>query len=492
MPEGAKILKRKDGPVAKYRNAKGKLIEAKLTKSGAKVLLEQTHYFIQFSDNRQITRKLKAYTDKKSSDRLADKVQELLNLQGRPLRNELSNWVKNLRSDIRAELHALGLVSQTVVDAGRSLDEYLEDFRKHMASKERDPKNIKAVTGTLKAVFADCGFQTWSDIDPRVLKACLDDRRDSGKGISKRRYNGILGSVKFFCRVIAKQRGERHTPVDLMDGMDNPQTDSRHPRRPLSVDDFRRFVEAAQAGPYIYCMTGYERSLVYRFALETGLRSIDIRRLRVGDFNFAERKITIEASRIKNKTESIVYLKPAMAAEVQQYCARKLPDAQVFHLTDKTAKMVRFDLKNTDPEIPYIENGKYFDFHSIRHTSASLLGMNPDTPEAVRQKVMRHKTPEMTRHYTHTDEEQEREAINALPDMTLPSTQALEAVKTGTESLSKSCFTRGQLNTNMNKYSKVSGDNTRKTAFPANKQGFVQTTEPKVWGSNPYKRVFFL
>jgi integrase len=96
-------------------------------------------------------------------------------------------------------------------------------------------------------------------------------------------------------------------------------------------------------------------------------------------------------------------------------------------VTDKTAPMVRFDLANTVvmdangkeilPAIPYVdEHGEYFDFHSLRHQCASLLAMNPETPEAVRQKAMRHKTPAMTRHYSHAFEDQQREAIESMPD----------------------------------------------------------------------------
>ena len=156
----------------------------------------------------------------------------------------------------------------------------------------------------------------------------------------------------------------------------------------------------------------------------------------------------------------MVYLKAATALELQQYCQSKTPQAAVFRLRlSRMSRMVQFDLSRTAvkdgngkvivPAIPYVENGLFFDFHSLRHQCASLLAMNPGASETVRQRALRHKTPQMTRHYSHVFEEQQRAAIDALPDLTQPSILAQVAVKTGTddravtgEILSNSCFLR--------------------------------------------------
>ena len=60
LPEGAKILSRKNGKYAKYRDKRGRLQEERLTKSGDKILCETTHWHISFDDNRGIRRQLKA------------------------------------------------------------------------------------------------------------------------------------------------------------------------------------------------------------------------------------------------------------------------------------------------------------------------------------------------------------------------------------------------------------------------------------------------
>jgi integrase len=494
LPEGAKTFTCKRGKdegkqFAKFKDSRGHVTQARLTKSGDKILCETSHWHISFEDNLGIRRQLKAYSNERATERLADKVEDLLSCKANNQQpdDELSKWLEQVPAAIRNELIRFGLLDPERAAIGKALSEHVQEYKDHLGRKERSEAYVKEVGGTLSRIFADCGFATWSDISAAKLKDYLDGLRDGGKGISKRRYNGLLGAVKSFCRWMVKQQKASSSPIEYLDSLDNQQTDPRHRRRVLELNDFRRLLEAALTGPKIYGLSGRQRNLIYRLAAETGLRSCDIRRLRKRDFDFKEQKIAIKAGRIKNRQDAVVFLKPATAVEIEQYCANKLPHAQVFHLTDKTSLMVQFDLRNAN--IPYCENGLYYDFHSLRHQSASLYGMNPETPEAVRQKLMRHKSPEMTRHYTHAAEEQQRKAINDLPDLTQPSKESQAAVKTGTDDrnfLSKSCFEGAPIRSNTEASGKENLDSVQKTQLSANNEGAVRTVDPKVEGSSPF------
>lgn len=433
LPEKSKTVIRKGKRFIRFKS-KGHISEARLTKSGDKILVETNHWHISFEDNIGIRRELKAFTNSQASQRLADNIQRLLDSKANniPLSDDLQKWLEQLPSKILDKLIGWKILDANRMTAGKELSGYIEEFKDYLSKKERNPKHIKEITGTLNRIFRECGFVTWSDISPDKLIGWLDDLRDEGRGISKRRYNTLLKTAKQFCRWMIRQGKAASSPIEYLDGLDNPQTDQRHPRRVLELNDFLRFLDAALAGETKFGMSGIERNFIYRFAVETGLRSIDLHRLRIQDCNFEEQKITIKAGRTKNKQDAIIYLKPATALELQQYCKNKLPHIKVFHLTDKTSKMVRFDLANA--KIPYVDSdGKYFDFHSLRHQSASLFAMNPDTSEATRQKLLRHKTPEMTRHYTHAAESQQREAVEALPDLRQASKETQQNIKTGTD-----------------------------------------------------------
>lgn len=425
LPDGAKTFVCKQGKdagkkFAKFKDSKGHTVKERLTKSGDKILCEAKLWYIKF-EYKSTRRNIKGYTDKYATERLADNVQELLNCKAnnRPLDKDLNEFIKELPSAIRAELIKINLLDGQVSDWSKTLTEHIEGFEDYLTKKERSPIHIREITGTLRRIFRECGFVTWSDISDDKLIDFLDSLRDSGRGISKHRYNALLRATKQFCKWRVKQWKSKkidvNNPIEYLDGLDNPQTDQRHPRRVLELNDFRRFLEAALLGDKKYGMTGYERNFVYRLATETALRSVDLHRLRVQDCDFKERRIRIKAGRTKNKENTFVYLKKATTIELQQYCENKLSHTKVFHLTDKASRMVRFDLTNAG--IPYVDdNGEYFDFHCLKHQSASLYADNPETSETTRQKLTHHKTPAMARRYSKAFEQKQRKAVDAFPE----------------------------------------------------------------------------
>ncbi len=439
LPVGAKKFTCKRGKdagkrFAKFKDRKGHATQARLTKAGNKILVETTQWYIEFEDNHGIKRKLKAYTNEAESITLAKRFEDLLRCQRENSQpgTELSKQLERIPIAIKEKMAEFGLLSNQWAAAGKPLTELVVEFGKSLEAKERTATHIKEITGMINGVFRDCGFVTWSDISQDILKNYLDDRRDGGDGISKRRYNSLLGAAKFFCRWMVRTRKAISSPIEYLEGLDNPQTDRRHPRRALDLNDFLHFLEAAITGEKVCGLTGTERSLLYRFAGETGLRKAEIGRLQVRDFNFKEHKFIIGGDKSKNKQRDTKYLKPAISAEIQQLCKNKLGSVQVFSVPYATARMVRFDLAHADPPIPYVDtNGEYFDFHSIRHTYCSLMGMNSEISEAVRQKAMRHLSPEMTRRYTHIFEEQQRDAAEAIPDLTQPSRNTKGKTGTG-------------------------------------------------------------
>lgn len=56
-------------------------------------------------------------------------------------------------------------------------------------------------------------------------------------------------------------------------------------------------------------------------------------------------------------------------------------------------------------------------FHSLRHTATSLL-KGAGVSESVAREIIGHESAEISRHYTHVDEDQKRQALERLPDIT--------------------------------------------------------------------------
>ena len=475
LPPGAKVVTKKGVKFAKYK-AKGRIEESRLTQAGDKILCEVKTWMIEWRDAQDIKRTLKAYTNERETQKLAGVIEEILGgAQPDPA------WIESLKPRIRDSLIEYGLINPQRAQIGKPLTEHIEEFISHLRSKERSGKYLKETQSMLNKTFAQCGFVFWSDIEAKTLKNYLDARRDQGRGISKARYNRIVRGCRTFCRWMIRTDKATVSPIEYVDGMDHTATDPRHHRRALPLDEFKRFLAAALTGPTVLGMSGPMRNFVYRIAAETGLRSIDIRRLKVKDLNFAERKITIKAADIKNKTASIVYLRPSTALELQQHCSSKMPHAPVFNLPSKTQMIVKADLEAAG--LSYCENGLYFDFHALRHQTASMLAMNPDNSETVRQAALRHKTPQMTRLYSHAMESQQRQAVEGLPDlMDIP----IAGVRTGTDVfLSKSCRGGIEQKSPVENNGISSLDSIPKTPLGLNNEGMVCPQLPQPSESNP-------
>ena len=127
-------------------------------------------------------------------------------------------------------------------------------------------------------------------------------------------------------------------------------------------------------------------------------------------------------------------LRPDTAADLKAFFAGKLPAAKAFcdrykQLTDETASMIRAGL--ADASIDYTdEAGRYWDFHSLKHTTGSWLAANGVHPK-VAQAILRHSDINLTvSRYTHIFREQEAAAVAKLPDLSAPDRREQKATGT--------------------------------------------------------------
>ena len=179
-------------------------------------------------------------------------------------------------------------------------------------------------------------------------------------------------------------------------------------------------------------MSGHQRAAFYRLAIETGDRAGELRSFIVLSFDFSGCTITIRAERSKNRQESILPLRKETAAIIQTFLLGKLPTALVFSMPSKynMADMLRADCESAEICCEDSGRGK-IDFHSLRHTTGNLLAASGVHPK-VAQAIMRHSDINLTMsRYTHTLRGQESEAVESLPDLSLPSQQAQKV--TGTD-----------------------------------------------------------
>jgi hypothetical protein len=113
-------------------------------------------------------------------------------------------------------------------------------------------------------------------------------------------------------------------------------------------------------------------------------------------------------------------LRADTAKELVSFLSGKMPSVRVFNMPDKTADMIKQDFNEAA------------DFHTLRHTTGSLLAASGTHPK-VAQSIMRHSDINLTMsRYSHIFHGQDSEAVEKLPDLSMPSSQFESMKKTGT------------------------------------------------------------
>lgn len=167
--------------------------------------------------------------------------------------------------------------------------------------------------------------------------------------------------------------------------------DRRHDRRALSTGDFDKLVKAAERGPKVLGMTGADRAMLYRVAVNTGFRASELASLTPESLGLDNGRpmVTVEAGYSKHRAQDVQPIRPDLASILRVWLADKQPGERVFALrTDKAAKMMRADLAAA--EIPYRDSaGLVADFHSLRHSAGTWLKDARVHPKVI-QTFMRH------------------------------------------------------------------------------------------------------
>ena len=385
-------------------------------------------WYVEFRDHNETVRRIAAFTSKAASEEMARNLAKLVDYYiatGGQADPSLTQWLMQLPRRTQEWLVSIGLVDRERVAMCKSLKEHLEDFRKSLEAKGCSADHVKLVTSRAKRITQGCGFRFHGDISASKVMSYLHELRADAadkRGISAQTFNFYLQAVKQFCQWMIKDGRANESPLKHLDGL-NVKTDRRHDRRALTVDELSRLLQTVHRGSTRKGMTGPERAMLYRLAVETGLRAGELRSLTRSSFNLDSNPptVTVAAAYSKRRREDTLPLRPDFARELQNFLSTWMPNAPSHSAcptrVTKIINMLKADLH--DAGSAYRDDaGRVIDFHALRHTFISNLaagGVHPKTAQA----LARHSTITLTMdRYSHTFHGEQTEALNALPDLT--------------------------------------------------------------------------
>jgi len=389
----------------------------KIFKSGSKFYLD-----FRFKDKRF---RLIAFETEKTSQSLAHTIGRLIDIyhSNDCISLELQRAIDCMPSRIVRKLNGIGLLSEARTAGKNRLADHLSSFMGSLKIKRCSDRHLSLVESMVKRICQQCKFDVISDLDAVSFTSFVNGLNNAVK--TKRHYIAVF---KQFAKYLHETGRLPKNNFKLIKTPKVLQSDQVHARRALTADEVARLINAAGTGKPFRGISGAERALLYRLSIETGLRYNETKTLKVSDFDFKDCTVQIQDGNEKARRGAVLPLRQSTAGMIKDFLRNKTPQSTAFTLK-KGYLMIQTDLAAAG--IPYRdEAGRFCDFHSLRHSTASLLIQTGANPKVI-QSLMRHTDINLTMSkYTHLYAGQQRETIEKLPDFVV---QQDKAIMTGTD-----------------------------------------------------------
>ncbi len=339
----------------------------------------------------------------------------------------------------KAERMAAGLEDPFDKHQRRPLKDHLDDFIKYLENKATTDSHIKKTKQRALAIIEACKFERINQISPSRVQEYLAQLRANDRSTAT--SNHYLRAIKMFTRWLVRDCRTNEDRLAHMSRL-NEDTDRRRVRRPLSMEEFARLIEAAEVGPSIQCIPGPDRAILYIVGAYTGYRRGEIGSVTTRSFDFESDPpiVTVQAGYSKRRRVDVLPLRRDFAERIQAWLASKpdvSPTEPLFDIADRrTSKMIRKDLEAArtawikeggDDEqerkrrekssfLAYVDDqGHYADFHALRKTFITNLTRTGAAPKTA-QLLARHSDINLTMNtYTMLGVLDQVAAVEALP-----------------------------------------------------------------------------
>jgi integrase len=388
------------------------------TKNGRKQ--RSSKFYIDFKDAVGIRRRVPAFKGERESQELERIIEKLVACKCNSVLPgaDLVRNIESMPAKVRERLTTFGVLDKRRQHAAKSIADHLSDYKAELIAKGASENWANLKHTRALAVLTEAGCKSLSAFNEGDVLLATDRLRQA-RCLSDATYNHHLSACKQFSKWLV--RGKR-MDVDPLLGMKgrNAKANRVHARRALMADECRALLVSAESGRENHGMRGPERALLYRLALETGLRANELRTLTRSALQLSGKQpsVTVAAMHAKNRKAATLPLRPVMAGLLASHVANMLPGATVFPAmpqSNHTAEMLKADLAAAG--IKYEVENQFADFHALRHTFITNLARAGVMPN-VAKELARHSTITLTMdYYTHTSLGDHAAAAAKLPDL---------------------------------------------------------------------------
>lgn len=343
----------------------------------------------------------------------------------------------------------------------RPLTEHVADFIETLKGAGRSHGHYSLLESRCRSIITGCKFRFISDISASTVQSYLADEKRNG--MSQQTVNHYLRAIKQFSRWLVRDRRTGDDRLQHLSGGNVKAEGIRRERREFTDDEISRILHAAKAGPSRLGLSAEQRFMLYATALGTGFRALELASLTVGAFDLDADPptSTIQAADEKRRrgavqplpADLVSLLRPwlqdlhadellwpgrwAEQKRAGRFLQLDMKSARDLWLKETDDADVRSEREKSDFLRWEDSQGRFADFHAVRHTYLSRLGRSGASPK-VMQMLARHSTVELTLgRYTHAGLFDLSAAIDRLPALPIDLEKRIQtpARKTGTDAI---------------------------------------------------------
>lgn len=333
--------------------------------------------------------------------------------------HESRKIAQEMLDDLRqkARRGELGIELPTAPMAG-VIEDAIDQWTATLDAKGNHAGTVDTISVRTKTLLAKIGARQLADLEHpqagnRVELALADMRKE---GLAARTSNHYLRHVKQFVKWLAEGamiRGSRISSVKPV----RVEGALEHERRPFTPEELTFLlghVEKSEPRGRRVKVSGPDRAMAYGLSAATGLRLGELLSLEPESFDFTAATVTVEAAYSKRRRRDVLPIPGPMLPRIQKWVKGRPAGEPLWHCPwfgktfERDLADARKAARRKHPFLAREANGRFLDFHSLRHTFITTLARKGVHPKKA-QMLARHSTITLTMaFYTHFDLEETR------------------------------------------------------------------------------------
>lgn len=279
------------------------------------------------------------------------------------------------------------------VSKSTTLDTLVNEYVKFIGGNT--DSYCEATENRIRRLIDACAFTYPREIDRITIENTVRDlKKKSGESISLRTQSHYLTAVKGFTKWLAVVRKALISDPLAAVKKPNFEKDRKKKRRFLTREEWLWLAQTPN-------------SLLYETAIQTGLRSSELRALRVA--NLKDDHIALDARHTKNGRDAKQYASKQLLERLRESLPFQMPVigevARMFYRDLETARQLWLDSMPEADRSKFVDSqeflcrknsaGDELDFHALRHTCGAWLAISNENVKVI-QSVMRHSSITLT------------------------------------------------------------------------------------------------